>query len=299
MLKEAAAAWSAQLRPGDTLARYGGDEFVVLLRGLDLRRRTSSSTACAPPPRAGNPARRASCSASRARRRGSSGRADQALYEPRTPVATARCSRAEPRRESGGRDCVRQGVWPPVLDTIERAVEDAAHDGHGTLLLIRADPALGSARLLEDASHGSRSGGRPRSCWPVGSTSPGSRGAFAQPDGARVRGPGGARRGDPGAAVGRAHAGAGPRRPRPRASARPLDRSLPAAVAAAAVARGRLVVLATVSRTGGLGADSDGAAVIAELERLGLARPSSSTATDATKSSTRWTAPMKRSRRIS
>jgi diguanylate cyclase (GGDEF)-like protein len=34
LLKAAAAAWSAQLRPGDLLARYGGEEFGVVLPGL-------------------------------------------------------------------------------------------------------------------------------------------------------------------------------------------------------------------------------------------------------------------------
>jgi diguanylate cyclase (GGDEF)-like protein len=35
LLKEAAAAWSGQLRAVDTLARYGGEEFVALLPGAD------------------------------------------------------------------------------------------------------------------------------------------------------------------------------------------------------------------------------------------------------------------------
>ncbi|MDQ1653544.1 MAG: hypothetical protein QOI35_2744 [Cryptosporangiaceae bacterium] len=35
LLKEAAAAWSGQLRAVDTLARYGGEEFIALLPGAD------------------------------------------------------------------------------------------------------------------------------------------------------------------------------------------------------------------------------------------------------------------------
>jgi diguanylate cyclase (GGDEF)-like protein len=82
MLKEAAAAWSAVLRPTDTLARYGGDEFVVLLRGLDLQsaRRVVERLRVATP-------RGQSCSAGLAGRGTGDvaatllGRADQALYE--------------------------------------------------------------------------------------------------------------------------------------------------------------------------------------------------------------------------
>ncbi len=82
MLKEAAAAWSAVLRPTDTLARYGGDEFVVLLRGLDIEsaRRVVERLRVATP-------RGQSCSAGLAGREPGDvaamllGRADQALYE--------------------------------------------------------------------------------------------------------------------------------------------------------------------------------------------------------------------------
>jgi diguanylate cyclase (GGDEF)-like protein len=35
LLKEAAAVWSAELRPVDQLARYGGEEFIVLLPGAE------------------------------------------------------------------------------------------------------------------------------------------------------------------------------------------------------------------------------------------------------------------------
>jgi diguanylate cyclase (GGDEF)-like protein len=82
LLKEAAAAWGAQLRPTDTLARYGGDEFVVLLRDLDLR----SARGVVERLRAATP-RGQSCSAGIAGREDGEmaavllGRADQALYE--------------------------------------------------------------------------------------------------------------------------------------------------------------------------------------------------------------------------
>jgi diguanylate cyclase (GGDEF)-like protein len=82
MLKEAAAAWSALLRPTDTLARYGGDEFVVLLRGLQLQtaRRVIERLRDATP-------RGQSCSAGVASREADDvaaallGRADTALYD--------------------------------------------------------------------------------------------------------------------------------------------------------------------------------------------------------------------------
>ena len=81
-LKEAAAAWRAQLRPGDTLARYGGEEFVVLLHEdeLDTARGVVDRLRAVPP-------RGQSCSAGIARRGDGEtatdllGRADHALYE--------------------------------------------------------------------------------------------------------------------------------------------------------------------------------------------------------------------------
>jgi diguanylate cyclase (GGDEF)-like protein len=36
LLKAVAAAWQAELRPGDVLSRYGGEEFAVLMRGCRL-----------------------------------------------------------------------------------------------------------------------------------------------------------------------------------------------------------------------------------------------------------------------
>jgi diguanylate cyclase (GGDEF)-like protein len=82
ILKEAAAAWSAQLRPADMLARYGGDEFVVLMRGIDLpaARRVVERLRFATP-------RGQSCSAGVTGREPGDvpsvllGRADQALYQ--------------------------------------------------------------------------------------------------------------------------------------------------------------------------------------------------------------------------
>ena len=81
-LKEAAAAWRAQLRPGDTLARYGGEEFVVLLHEdeLDTARGVVDRLRAVTP-------RGQSCSAGIARRGDGEtatdllGRADHALYE--------------------------------------------------------------------------------------------------------------------------------------------------------------------------------------------------------------------------
>ncbi len=81
-LKEAAAAWRAQLRPGDTLARYGGEEFVVLLHEDELE----TARGVVDRLRAVTP-RGQSCSAGIARRGDGEtstallGRADHALYE--------------------------------------------------------------------------------------------------------------------------------------------------------------------------------------------------------------------------
>jgi diguanylate cyclase (GGDEF)-like protein len=82
LLKEAAAAWRAHLRPTDTLARYGGDEFVLLLHGLELEAAQSvvDRLRCATP-------RGQSCSAGVACRKAGEdapallGRADHALYQ--------------------------------------------------------------------------------------------------------------------------------------------------------------------------------------------------------------------------
>jgi diguanylate cyclase (GGDEF)-like protein len=82
LLKEAAAAWRAQLRPTDTVARYGGDEFVVLLQGDDLE----AARAVVDRLRAVTPHGH-TCSAGIARREndedaaGLVRRADQALYQ--------------------------------------------------------------------------------------------------------------------------------------------------------------------------------------------------------------------------
>ncbi|MEA2278879.1 MAG: hypothetical protein QOC78_3839 [Solirubrobacteraceae bacterium] len=82
LLKEAAAAWRSQLRPTDTLARYGGDEFVLLMHGRDL----AAAHRVVDRLRAATP-RGQSCSAGIAGGRDDEGaialvqRADQALYD--------------------------------------------------------------------------------------------------------------------------------------------------------------------------------------------------------------------------
>jgi diguanylate cyclase (GGDEF)-like protein len=81
LLKEAAAAWRAQLRSTDMLARYGGEEFVALLHGGDVNsaRRVVERLRAATP-------RAQSCSAGLALREPGEGgaallaRADEALY---------------------------------------------------------------------------------------------------------------------------------------------------------------------------------------------------------------------------
>jgi diguanylate cyclase (GGDEF)-like protein len=90
LLKEAASAWRAELRQGDTLARYGGDEFVVLLDGHDLKAARHAVDRL----RAATPGEQ-SCSVGLARREQGDdaaallGRADGALYEQKRAGRTA------------------------------------------------------------------------------------------------------------------------------------------------------------------------------------------------------------------
>ena len=138
--------------------------------------------------------------------------------------------------------------------------------------MVRADPALGSARLLDDAL-ARLSQRRPTvELLAGGFDVPGSRGAFAQVDGRRFADPellvaSMQERLSSGRTLVLSLADLDLALPPVRWIDLFLLRSLPPLLRAQ-----RLVVLATVSRSGGLGAESDGAAVIAELERLGLAQ---------------------------
>jgi diguanylate cyclase (GGDEF)-like protein len=82
LLKEASAAWRSLLRPTDTLARYGGDEFVLLMHGRDV----ATAHRVVDRLRAATP-RGQSCSAGVAGGRDGEGgaalvqRADRALYD--------------------------------------------------------------------------------------------------------------------------------------------------------------------------------------------------------------------------
>jgi diguanylate cyclase (GGDEF)-like protein len=81
-LKDAAAGWTAELRPGDLLARIGGDEFAVLLVDCDL----ASATSVVERLRAATPAP-LTCSAGLVEHHGGGGgdevmgRADRLLYQ--------------------------------------------------------------------------------------------------------------------------------------------------------------------------------------------------------------------------
>jgi diguanylate cyclase len=80
-LTACAVAWQAQLRPGDVLARLGGEEFAVLLTGCTL----ADATAVIERLRGSTPGRQ-TCSAGLVARRGDEpadelmARADSALY---------------------------------------------------------------------------------------------------------------------------------------------------------------------------------------------------------------------------
>ena len=142
-LKEAAAAWRAQLRPTDMLARFGGEEFVVLLREDDLE----TARGVVRPAAAATP-REQSCSAGVARREGREtaatlvGRADHALYEAKR----------------AGRDqslvAELDSLGNPVVDRTSRARATAAaryRERMGSRLAIRL-----LRRLERDLRHAAR-----------------------------------------------------------------------------------------------------------------------------------------------